>query len=257
MGKVREYIASEVEQRGSIHVTLLDPDKVDIDTFVRLGRLAEESRSSAIMVGGSLGVTESLLDEYIRELKRVVSLPVILFPGSVAGLSKHADAVWFLTVLNSSNPYYIVDAQVQASILIYRRYSNLEVLPLAYIIVGDGGTVGLVSQARVLPYDKPELILGYILLARYLEIPFVYLEAGSGARSPVPPEIVSACRSAYNGFMIVGGGIRDEDTAYSIARAGADIVVTGTLIERNPDKLSKIVRAVWSGGHDRRKTRNL
>ncbi len=257
MNKVREYLLSEIERRGSIHITLLDPDRVDIDTFLRLGKLAEESGSSALMVGGSLGVTESLLDEYVRELKRTVSLPVILFPGSIAGLSRYADAVWFLVVLNSSNTYYIVDAQVQASVLLYKRYRNLEVLPLAYIIVGEGGTVGLVSQARVLPYEKPEVILGYVLLAKYVGFPFTYLEAGSGAKMPVPPEIVSMCRSVYDGVLIVGGGIRDEDTAYRIARAGADIVVTGTLVERNPDKLSKIVKAVWRGGNERKEARNM
>jgi len=257
MGKIRDYLLAEIERRGSIHITLLDPDKVDLETFLRLGKLAEESGSSAIMVGGSLGVTESLLDEYLRELKQQISIPVILFPGSVAGLSRYADAVWFIVVLNSSNTYFIVDAQVQASILLYKRYRNLEVLPLAYIIVGEGGTVGIVSQARVLPYEKPDVILGYVLLARYVGFPFTYLEAGSGAQRPVPPEIVSLCRSVYNGVLIVGGGIRDEDTAYKIAKAGADIIVTGTVAEKNPDKLSKIIKAVWRGGNERRQIRDL
>jgi len=255
MRKVEEYLREEAEAKGCAHLTLLDPDKVDLETFLKLGKLAEEAGSSGIMVGGSLGVTESILDEYVRELKRNVSLPVILFPGSVAGLTRYADAVWFLVVLNSANTYFVVDAQVQAAVLLFKRFRNLEVLPLAYVIVGEGGTVGFVSQARVIPYERADVIVAYALLASYLRFPFLYLEAGSGARSAVPPDIVARCRAVYNGMLIVGGGIRSEETAYKIARAGADLIVTGTVVEQEPDKLRKIIEAAQKGGLERRRAR--
>ena len=251
--KVRNYLYEQIEKYGSIHITLLDPDKVDIENFVRLGKYAEECGSSAIMVGGSLGVNESILDEYIRELKRNISIPVILFPGNIASISRYADALWFITVINSSNIYYIIDAQVQASVILFKKYRDLETIPLAYLIVGDGGAVGYVSQARIIPYDKPELIIAYVLAARYLEYPFLYIEAGSGAKQHIPPDIVAMCRKVFNNVLIVGGGIRSEESAYSIAKAGADIVVTGTVVEKNPDKLRNIVKAVLKGGSERKR----
>ncbi len=256
MGRVREYILREIERYGTIHMTLLDPDKVDIETFVKLGKQAEEAGSSAIMVGGSLGINERILDEYLSELKREVSVPVILFPGNLSMISSKADALWFIVVLNSSNIYYIIDAQMQASVILYKLYRNLETMPLAYLIVGDGGAVGFVSNARVIPYSRPEIIIAYVLAARYLEFPFLYLEAGSGAKMPVPPEIVRKSREVYNGTLIVGGGIREPEVAYEIARSGADIIVTGTVVEKEPEKLRKIVEAVHRGGNDK-KRRNM
>ncbi|NPA23385.1 MAG: geranylgeranylglyceryl/heptaprenylglyceryl phosphate synthase [Crenarchaeota archaeon] len=253
MGRVREYITREIERRGSIHITLLDPDKVDIETFVKLGKHAEDAGSSAIMVGGSLGVNERILDEYISELKREVSIPIILFPGNLSSISGKADALWFITVLNSLNTYYVIEAQMQASVILYKVYRNLETIPLAYLIVGDGGAVGFVSNARVIPFSRAEIILAYVLAARYLEYPFLYLEAGSGASSPVPPPIVHKSRELYNGVLIVGGGIREPDTAYEIARAGADIIVTGTVVEKEPEKLRKIVEAVHRGGNEKKR----
>ncbi len=256
MGRIREYILREIEKHGTIHMTLLDPDKTDIETFVRLGVQAEEAGSSAIMVGGSLGVNERILDNYIEYLKERVSIPIILFPGNLSSISQKADALWFITVLNSSNVYYIIDAQMQASVILYKVYRNLETIPLAYLIVGDGGAVGFVSNARVIPFSRSEIIFAYVLAARYLEYPFLYLEAGSGASRPVPPEIVSRCRALYNGTLIVGGGIRDPDVAYEIAKAGADIIVTGTVVEKEPEKLRKIVEAVHRGGNAK-KRRNM
>ncbi len=253
--RVEQYLREEVEKKGCINLTLLDPDKVDLDTFVKLGKVAEECGASGIMVGGSLGVTESILDEYVSALKKEVNIPIILFPGSVAGLTRYADAVWFLVVLNSSNTYFIVDAQVQAAVLLAKRYRNLEVLPLAYVIVGEGGTVGYVSHARTIPYDKADLFVAYALLANYLRFPFLYLEAGSGATQHVPPEIVAKCRSVYSGFLIVGGGIRTEESAYKIAKAGADIIVTGTIVEKEPEKLRKIVEAAHRGGLERKRAK--
>ncbi len=117
---------------GSIHLTLLDPDKIDIDKFVELSKNAEKSGSSAVMVGGSLGVNEKLLDEYLEAAKREVNIPFILFPGNIAGgLSSKADALFYLSVLNSLDPYYIIGAQVQASILLAKRYTSLDVISMA------------------------------------------------------------------------------------------------------------------------------
>jgi len=249
--KIKNYLLSEIDKHGTIHMTLLDPDKLSLEEFVKLAKMAENYGSSALMVGGSLGVSSNLLDNYLREVKSELTIPIILFPGSVAGLSQYADAVWFLSVLNSTDPYFIIGAQTQAAIMIAKRFKNLEPISLAYIIIGDGGCVGYVSHARPIPYDKVEIMIAYALAAQYLGFDFIYLEAGSGAKEPIPPENVNKVRRVISKPLIIGGGIREPETAYKIAKAGADIIVTGTIVEKSPEVLKKIIEAVKSGGRDK------
>jgi len=59
----------------------------------------------------------------------------------------------------------------------------------------------------------------------------VYLEAGSGAPSPVPGPMVRAVRSVLSVPLIVGGGIRQASEARSLLDAGAQVLVTGTVTE--------------------------
>jgi len=243
--KVYEYILSERERRP-LHFTLIDPDKVDLDAVERLARRIEEAGSDAVLVGGSVGVTTELLDSTIAEVKRIVGVPVIIFPGSICQISKSADAILFLSLLNSADPYYIIGAQVQAAPMLARRFPRLEVISTAYLVVGDGGTAGYMGWARPIPYDRVEVLTSYVLAAHYIGFKSIYLEAGSGAASPIPPRAVKAARAATDRVLIVGGGIRSGAIAREIAEAGADVVVTGTVFEEDPEKLPEIVRAVKS-----------
>ncbi len=247
---VFEFLTSKLAEKGALHFSLLDPDKVTMDKFIELAKSAEKAGSDALMIGGSYGVNESILDNYIDAIKQEVKLPVILFPGSVAGLSKKADAVLFLSVLNSTDPYYIIGAQVQAAVLLAKRYSNIEPIPMAYIIVGEGGAVGFASYAKPIPFHMEDVIVAYALAAYYMGFSAIYLEAGSGAREPVPSSVVAKVKKAVrNKILIVGGGIRSPEAAYSIALAGADVIVTGTVIEESPAVVLKdIVDAVHRGG---------
>lgn len=248
---VKNHLLNKIKEKKSIHMTLLDPDKIGIKEFLKLGKHAQESGSSAIMVGGSLGVSTDVLNQYLRELKHEISIPVILFPGSIAGLSNYADAVWFLSVLNSSDPYFIIGAQVQAAVLLIKRFKTVEPISLAYIVVGDGGSVSYVSHTRPIPYNKEDVILAYALAAQCIGFDFIYLEAGSGAKEPVSVSVISKVKKFINRPLIVGGGIRDSEIAYRIAKAGADIVVTGTIVEKKPEILKEIVKAIEKGGNER------
>ncbi len=252
MGRVLKYIEERKSKYGALHMTLIDPDKVgDLSIISKLCRVIDEADSDAILLGGSTGVVESQLDEVIKEIRSYMSVPIILFPGSVAGLSRLADAVFFLSVLNSVDPYFITGAQAQAAIAIKRHYSNLEIIPTAYILMGDGGAAAYVSCARPIPYNRPELALAYALAAEFMGMKNVYLEAGSGASKPIPPEVISRVRSYTTVLLTVGGGIKSYEAAYVAAKAGADIVVTGTVIEHQPDKLKEIVKGVRDGGRER------
>ncbi|RLF05735.1 MAG: geranylgeranylglyceryl/heptaprenylglyceryl phosphate synthase [Thermoprotei archaeon] len=253
MGKVERYLMERLEERGALHMALVDPARMGGEEARRVAECAERAGSAAIMVGGSIGVSEAMVDEVVLSVKDATSLPVILFPGSPTGLSRYADAVWFLSVLNSMNPYFIIIGQVQGAPIV-RRY-GLEALSLAYLVLGKGGTVGFISQARLIPYDRPEIAVAYALAAQYMGFKFLYLEGGSGGE-PVPPSLIRAVDECVEIPIITGGGIRTPELAMRAVEAGADIIVTGTLVEEANDvyaRLKAVVNAIEEAARRRAK----
>jgi phosphoglycerol geranylgeranyltransferase len=244
-GRVEKHLLDRIREDGCIHITLVDPDKVSGFDCATISHEAERGGTAAIMVGGSTLAAKEDLDAAVQGIKEKVKVPVILFPNGPMGVSRHADAIWFMSLLNSQNTYYIVDAQVISAPLV-KRY-GLEALPMGYIIVGEGCVAGYIGQARPISYRHPELAMGYGLAAETLGMRFVYLEAGSGAREPVPPPMVSAVKKQLSVPLIVGGGIRSPEAASAASDAGADIIVTGTLVEedsRVKEQIGAIVKAI-------------
>ena len=195
------------------------------------------------MVGGSTATSIYELDDMVKAIKSA-GLYTILFPNDVAGISKYADAVFFMSLLNSLNPYYLSGAQALGAPLV-RRY-GIEPIPLAYLIVGqNAGAAGFVGNANPIPYDKPELAAIYALAAEYLGMRFVYLEAGSGAKQNVSPQMVGAVKKICKMRIIVGGGIRTPAQAKTLVKAGASVIVTGTIAEKaSVKRLRQIIRAI-------------
>lgn len=228
-GPVETYLLRHISRRSSIHLTLVDPEKVTAASASKLARKAEDCKTTAIMVGGSTSNSTRHLDNIVKAVKRTVRIPTILFPNNAAGISKHADAIWFMSLLNSSDPYFLVGAQVLGAPSV-RKY-GLEALPLGYIIVGEGGTAGAIGKATPVSYSKPELAAAHALAAQYLGMRFVYLEAGSGARYPVPAAMVEAVKQVIDVPLIVGGGIRTTKQTRTAVMAGADMIVTGNITE--------------------------
>ncbi len=250
--KVYNYLISKLKEEGALHFTLIDPDpnKVDPIGAAEIAEIAESCGTSAIMIGGSMGVNESYLDEVVKAIKSKIKIPVILFPGNVTGISKYADAIWFMSLLNSSNTYYLIEAQALGAVII-KRY-ELEAIPLGYIVVEPGEAVGFIGHARPVPLSHPELAIAYGLAAQYLGMKFIYLERGSGAQSPIPPKFVAKVASVIDLPIIVGGGIRRGEEAKAIIEAGASAIVTGSIVEERRDKLREIVKGVKEGALKRR-----
>ncbi|MEM2946755.1 MAG: geranylgeranylglyceryl/heptaprenylglyceryl phosphate synthase [Candidatus Bathyarchaeia archaeon] len=246
IGAVEKYLLDKIRTEGSIHITLIDPEKVTPSQASAIARRARASGTSAIMIGGSTFISAKHLDDVVKTVKRAVDIPVILFPNNVTSISRFADAIWFMSLLNSLDPYFIVGAQVLGAPLI-KRY-RLEPIPLGYVIVGEGGTAGIVGKAVPIPYDKPELAVAHALAGQYLGMRFIYLEAGSGAKKPVPKEMISVVKKSIDVPLIVGGGIRTRAQALAAASAGADIIVTGNVVENGQvrDKVSEIVEGLKS-----------
>ncbi|MCW3978287.1 MAG: geranylgeranylglyceryl/heptaprenylglyceryl phosphate synthase [Candidatus Bathyarchaeota archaeon] len=246
---VEQRILHMIKEKGAIHMTLLDPQKIGPKKCAEVASEAEKGGTFAIMVGGSTLASRDDLDEGIREIKSLVDIPVILFPNDVAGVSRYADAIWFMSLLNSRITYYVIDAQALSAYTV--KSYGLEALPLGYIIVGPGGTVGFVGQARGIPYDRAELAMAYALAAQTLGMRYIYLEAGSGAKAPVPPEMIKLVKSQLSVPLIVGGGIREGGAARTAVEAGADIIVTGNLVEetaRVREMINEIVTHIESVG---------
>jgi phosphoglycerol geranylgeranyltransferase len=249
VGRVQKHLKNTIARDGAAHLTLIDPAKQTPTAAGEIASDAAEAGTDGIMVGGSTKAEGKILDETVLSIKKVTKLPVILFPASEAGVSRHADAIFFMSMLNSRDPYFITGAQMLGAPLV--KKFGLEPLPMAYLLVEPGGMAGKVGKADLIPRDKPEIAAAYALAAQYLGMSFVYLEAGSGDDRPVPVEMVRAVDGATDVTLIVGGGIRTPEAAAERVKAGADIVVTGTLAEHAKNrktKIQEIVKVIKSSG---------
>ena len=117
---------------------------------------------------------------------------------------------------------------------------------MAYLIVGHGGAAGFVGRAKGIPPQKPGLAAMYALAAQYFGMRFLYLEAGSGADGRVSHAMIAAVRKFYEGTLIVGGGITSPEAADAASKAGADVIVVGTMLENDNFEpvLTKICKAI-------------
>ncbi len=231
-------------KEGKLHMTLLDPDKGGSEELADLAAAAASLGTDAIMVGGSTGVGQDLLDGCVQGIKARIDLPVILFPANAAGISRYADAIYFMSLLNSADVRHVVREQQRASRAI--KEIGLETISMGYVVVDPGMKVGRVGRADLIPRDEPEEAVRYALTAQFFGMDLFYLEAGSGAPSPVPGDTIRAVKKECSLPLLVGGGIRRPEAAREVAEAGADIVVTGTVIERENGReaLKAVIDAV-------------
>jgi len=241
--KVEDYFNNILRER-KIHLTLIDPEEQTSQEALKMATMAVQGGSDGIMLGGS--TTNGIeLEATAKTLKENLDVPIILFPGNISGVTKYADAIFFMTLLNSTNPYWIIGAQALSAPTIKKM--KIEPLPMGYLVVEPGGTVGWVGDAKLIPRDKPDIAAAYAMAAELLGMRLFYLEAGSGADRPVPAEMIKQVRESTNLTLVVGGGIRTGEDAERAAKAGADIIVTGTIVEDAVDieeKISEITKAI-------------
>ena len=240
---VLDTIREKLETK-KLHMTLLDPENQESDIAGQLAGSAESIGTDAIMLGGSTGVTQELLDNTVARIKEKVDVPVILFPTAASAISLKADAIYFMSLLNSRNPKYILGEQMRAAALI--KKSGLEAISMGYIIVEPGMEAGMVGEAELVKRDDTKSAVGYSVAAELLGMSLIYLEAGSGAAEPIPEDLITGVKNAVDIPVLVGGGIRDAEKARNALSAGADIIVTDTIIEEQgiSTQLKEIIRTV-------------
>lgn len=234
----------KLSKKKKLHFSLLDPDKQEPKVAGEIANIAEEAGSSAIMVGGSTLISQIQVDETVKAIKKYSKLPVILFPSGAKFLSKYADAVFFMSLLNSRSLNYIIREHVKGAPFV--KKTGIEPISMGYVIVEPGMTVGRKGEVDLIKKDDIHTAVGYALAAQYLGMDFFYLEAGSGAPTPVPSKMITAVKKNIDIPLIVGGGIKDAETAKEKVKAGADIVVTGTTLEKVKDLKKILIKIIKS-----------
>ncbi|MDY6826416.1 MAG: geranylgeranylglyceryl/heptaprenylglyceryl phosphate synthase [Bacillota bacterium] len=225
---VQSYLQEKLS-KGAVHVTLIDPVRQAPEAAGRLAETAQEVGSDMIFVGGSSRVTQRILSETADAVKEKTSIPVLFFPTGTDSICLNLDAFLFLSLLNSRNPQFISGTQSRLSSVLKRL--AVEVLAVGYILIEPGMKLGEIGEAELVARDDFWQAIGYGLTAQYMGMSYVFLEAGNGAAQPVPAGMVRAVKREINVPLIVGGGIRTAIDARRVRQAGADIVVTGTVIE--------------------------
>ncbi|MBI5046165.1 geranylgeranylglyceryl/heptaprenylglyceryl phosphate synthase [Candidatus Micrarchaeota archaeon] len=252
-GKVEKYIHEELESKKGLLFALIDPlDYSSFEQAIKTAKNADEAGADIILIGGSTGVQGEPLDMITKAIKQQVSKPVVLFPGNIGTLTKYADAVYFMSMLNSRNPYWISEAQMLAAPMV--KYYGIEPLPVAYTVVEPGGTVGWVGDAKRIPRNKPKIAAAFAMAAEYMGFRFFITDAGSNPEDgPIPVEMAKAVKSSISIPYIVAGGIRTPDQAKALVKAGADILQVGTAFEKESsvNKIKDMVKAVREGAKAR------
>jgi putative glycerol-1-phosphate prenyltransferase len=225
-----EYLLKTAKAKGSAFVVLVDPDKVKPAQAVKLGAVFQKEGADAVFLGTSLLMSDQI-NLIAKALKRNFKRPIVIFPGSAYQVTKEADALLYLSLISGRNANLLIEEQVKAAPMVKR--SGLEVIPTGYMLVESGRltSANYMSHSIPIPHDKPDIAMAHALAARYLGMKLIYMDAGSGALSPVSEKMIGGV-AKYAGLpVVVGGGIKDPETAGMKARAGAAAVVIGNVLE--------------------------
>jgi putative glycerol-1-phosphate prenyltransferase len=236
-------ILQRKEQGKKSFTVLIDPDKVNESNLDLLIGIALDAKVDYFFVGGSLVISDHL-DQCISFIKSKCNIPVLIFPGSPSQVSKYADALLYLSLISGRNPELLIGQHVISAPFV--KNSGLEILPTGYIVV-DGGaptTVSYISNAAPVPADKNEIAMCTAMAGEMLGMKLIYMDAGSGAKKPITENMIATVAKNIEVPLIVGGGILDAEKAYANCAAGADIIVVGNAIEKDPTLIQEIAAAV-------------
>jgi len=224
---------------------LIDPDKYDVKGLYLVMSFARESLVDFILVGGSL-LTYDHLDDTLKTIKEETDIPVILFPGSILQINEKADALLLLSLISGRNPELLIGKHVIAAP--YLRNSRLEILPTGYMLIESGPitTAQYISNTIPIPRLKDDIAICTAMAGEMLGLRLIYMDAGSGAESPVSPSMIKKVKENISIPLIVGGGIRTPEQAMVSCKAGADVIVVGNAIEKDYSCLKEIAHAIHS-----------
>jgi putative glycerol-1-phosphate prenyltransferase len=241
--EIYHSLSERKRQQKKSFAVLIDPDKVDPGSLDRLIVQAVDAKVDYLFIGGSL-VVSHFLDEAVQQVKSKCDIPVVLFPGSPSQVSRYADALLYLSLISGRNPELLIGQHVISAPVV--RKSGLEIMPTGYMVI-DGGaptTVSYISNASPIPSDKNEIAMCTAMAGEMLGMKLIYMDAGSGARKPITESMIAKVASCISVPLIVGGGITDPEKAYMNCKAGADVIVIGNAIEKDPALIREMAAAI-------------
>jgi phosphoglycerol geranylgeranyltransferase len=245
MTSVYNQIIEKKAEGNKQLAVLIDPDKSNGSVLEKTCNMAASNGADYIFVGGSL-VTQGNLHQCLRQIKLACDLPVVIFPGNTMQVDSLADAILFLSLISGRNPELLIGNQVISAPLI--REMKLESIATGYMIVESGTmtTAMYMSNSMPLPYDKPEIAACTALAGEMLGLKMIFMDAGSGAKNPVSENMIRQVRKTVNLPLLVGGGINSAEKAVSACKAGADLIVIGNSVEKDPAVIPLIAGAIKS-----------
>jgi putative glycerol-1-phosphate prenyltransferase len=239
MKSIYHSLQEKKSKKEKSFAVLLDPDKLDETSCKKMVKLGNDHKVSYFFVGGSL-LTDDSLAATIRIIKAESDIPVVIFPGSNTQICKEADGILLLSLISGRNADALIGQHVVAAPIL--KQSGLEILSTGYMLVDCGRqtTVSYISNTTPIPYDKPAIAACTAMAGEMLGLKIIYLDGGSGAQNPVAADMIRMVRKSVDVPVIVGGGINTREKAYNALMAGADVIVVGNGIEKNPELLPEI-----------------
>jgi putative glycerol-1-phosphate prenyltransferase len=243
--QVYQSILEKKKRQQKAFAVLIDPDKLDTVGLQKTIALAVESKVDYVFVGGSLVVTDTL-DQIVAQIKQACTIPVVLFPGSPDQITPKADALLYLSLISGRNPELLIGQHVISAPFV--KQSGLEIIPVGYMLI-DGGTpttVSYISNTNPIPSNKNDIAACTAMAGEMLGLKVTYMDAGSGAKNPIPASMIQQVSKHTGTPIIVGGGITTPEKAVENCQAGADIIVVGNAIEKDSNLIKAIADAIHS-----------
>jgi putative glycerol-1-phosphate prenyltransferase len=242
---IYDIIATGKALSKKAFAVLIDPDKIDETSLLKTIDLAVQAKVDYFFVGGSLVVTDSL-DHIVAVIKKQCNIPVILFPGSPDQITPKADALLYLSLISGRNPELLIGQHVISAPFV--KQSGLEIIPVGYMLI-DGGsptTVSYISNTNPIPANKNDIAACTAMAGEMLGLKLIYMDAGSGAKQAIPTAMIAQVAKHTQAPLVIGGGITSPEKAKENCVAGADIIVVGNAVEKDPLLIQSIAEAIHS-----------
>ncbi len=240
---IYDQLVKDKQQGLKKFAVLIDPDKLRIKNIERIVQLSIDAHVDYFFIGGSL-VVDDMLDQCLEHIKNQCDIPLILFPGNSFQISYKADALLFLSLISGRNPELLIGKHVVTAPFL--KMSPLEIISTGYMLI-DGGvqtTVSYISNTIPIPSTKSDIAVCTALAGEMLGLKMIYMDAGSGAKNPISTEMIEAVSGSIDIPLIIGGGIRTPEKAAENVAAGADLIVVGNAIEKDPALITDMSLAV-------------
>jgi phosphoglycerol geranylgeranyltransferase len=152
----------------------------------------------------------------------------------------------YLSLISGRNPELLIGQHVISAPVV--KQSGLEIMSTGYMVI-DGGaptTVSYISNATPIPADKNEIAMCTAMAGEMLGMKLIYMDAGSGAKRAISEGMIQKVSQVITVPLIIGGGIIEPEKAYRNCKAGADVIVVGNAIEKDPSLIREMAAAVHS-----------